>query len=451
MTLANKASFILICALMIFTTLIYGAVHQPVVAIFYIAIAVLLILWAVDALRSGAVRASRSLLQIPFFAAALFGLFQVIPFGSLAGTAGVSGIPRTISHDPFWTQVAALHFIALGILFSCTLVVLDSAKRLSRLATVMLIFGFGYAFFAILQSVLSPDKIYGIYDALAPFGSFVNRHNFAAVMEMFIAIPIGMLFAGAVARDKRLLYVTAIALMGAALLLSGSRGGLAAFVSAVILMAILTAGGEGKRKVAIRLALSAALIAAIFAGALFVGGDTSLTRVAETAATKDVTTGRFDIWAVTLKMIAANMPFGSGLGAYGVAYTRFDDASGLERVEQAHNDFLQVASDAGIVGIAIGVFFLFVLFREGRAAVRTGNLYRRGIALGAIAGIFSVIVHSLFDFVLHTTAVAVVFVILLAMLVTSKFDYADDVPDEEGRLHHRKKHRSHKPVAPFRR
>lgn len=438
-TFINRVAFVVLCVAFVFATLAYGAVHQPVIALVYLLIVFVLVFWAVDSLRSGVIRYSPSLLQVPIYAAAVYGLFQVIPFGWIGDVSGVDTVPRTISFDPFWTQVAALHFLALGFFFSAALVLLDSAKRISRLAMVITIFGFGYAFFAILQSVLSPDKIYGIYEALAPFGSFVNRHNFAAAMEMMVAIPLGMLFVGAVRPDKRLLYVIGIALMGAALLLSGSRGGLMAFLAAIIFLAIITTRGKGTKKLVLRAAMSLLLVAAVVGGAIFVGGDTSLTRIVDTAGTKDVTTGRFEIWAVTLKMIAADMPFGSGLGAFGVAYTRFDTASGLARVEQAHNDYLQVAADAGIPGVLIALLFLFLLYKAGRRALGSRNLIRRGIAAGALAGIFAVLVHSLFDFVLHTTAISMLFVLLLAILAAAGHEYDDDIIDipDDGRRRER--------------
>lgn len=429
MTWASKLGFIFVAFIIVFTTMAYGTVHQPVLAAFYILVGVVVLLWAMDGYFSGAVRFNANAIQLALIAAAVYGLIQVIPFGSMAETAGVTGLPRTISLEPFATQVSALHFFALSLLLAATIVLLDSASRIRRMAIVITVFGFAYAFYAILQSVLSPLKIYGLYEAGAPFGSFVNRHNFAAYMEMTMALPLGLMFVGAVGKDKRLLYVTGIALMGVALLLSGSRGGLVAFVAQVIFLALLTAGMTSRSKLGLKLALAALLLAAIVGGAIFVGGETSLTRVAETAATQDVTTGRSNIWQVTLRVIAANMPFGAGFGAFGVAYTPHDSMSGLERVEQAHNDYLQVLADAGIVGLLIGAFFLWRLFLLGRDALSISNSYRRGIALGALAGIFAILVHSIFDFVLHTTAVSVLFLTLLAMLIASRVAYEDDVEE----------------------
>jgi O-antigen ligase len=429
MTWANRFAFVLLCATIIFTTVAYGTVHQPVLAIFYVLIASMMVLWAIDGLKTGTVRFNPSLIQIPLLAAAVYAAIQAIPFGQIADANGLSGIPRTISLDPFATQMSALHFFALFIFFAASLVFIDSATRIRKLVGVIAIFGFIYAFFAILQSVLSPGKIYGIYEVrfAVPFGSFVNRHNFAAYMEMTMSVPLGLLFAGAITKDKRLLYLTAIALMGVALLLSGSRGGFVAMVAEVILLIMLTTGASSRKALVMKVGFAGVLIAAIIVGSILVGGESSLTRIAETATSKDITTDRGHIWSVTMDVITHNLPLGAGFGALGVAYTPYDSYSGLERVEQAHNDYLQVAADAGIVGIVIGMLFLFWLFRLGLNTSKTENTYRRGVAIGALAGCFAILVHSIFDFVLHTTAISVLFITLMSLIVAAQNRYEDDI------------------------
>src|SRR5262249_9181164 len=100
MTVANRIAYFLVIFTVIFTTVAYGAVHQPILALFYLLVAAMVVLWAIDGFRSGTVRFSRSPLQIPVYAAALYGFIQVIPFGWYSGY-GVGDIPRTISLDPF--------------------------------------------------------------------------------------------------------------------------------------------------------------------------------------------------------------------------------------------------------------------------------------------------------------------------------------------------------------
>jgi O-antigen ligase len=454
MASATKTAFFLICAILVLTTLAYGTVHQPTIALFYIAVTALVVLWATDGLWNGTVRFSNSWLQIPLFAAAAYGVIQVIPFGSIADTAGVSGIPRTISLDPSSTQVSALHFLFLFFFAAVTFAVIDSASRIAKIAGLITVFGTIYAFFAILQSVLSPDKIYGIYERAfaSPFGSFVSRHNFAAYMEMTVAIPLGLLFVGAVPRDKRLLYGTAIALMGTALLLSGSRGGFVALIAEVALMLMLTLRSRGGKAVGTKIVLATMLLLTIIGGSYFVGGESSLTRIAEEQNSgSHASIDRSYIWGVTLEMIRSSMPFGVGLGAFGVAFTPFDTHSGMERVEQAHNDYLQAASDAGMVGLLVGAFFLFALYKTGRDAITVENTFRRGIAVGAVSGIFAILVHSVFDFVLHTTAISVLFITLLALVEASRRPYDDDSSEVVQKHKHRGSRGSVAPISSGRR
>lgn len=446
-TWASKLLFFLLCAGVVFTALAYGTVHQPTIAIFYLLAVGIVVLWTIDAVTSGTLRLSKNTIQIPLLAAAVYGIVQIIPFGSLGDAAGVNGIARTISLDPFWTQIAALHFFAFSIFLAAFLTYVDTTRRLRAVCTFITIFGFTFAFFAILQAVLSPNKIYGIYEAqfASPFGSFVNRHNFAAYMEMTIAVPLGFMFAGAVPREKRLLYATAIGLMGIALLLSGSRGGFVALLAEIFLLIILTTKSKSAGQLGLKIVLAVLLVGTIVAGAILIGGESSLTRFAETAQSKDFSTNRTHIWSVTLAVIQNNLPFGAGFGAFGVAYTPYDSLNGFARVEQAHNDYLQILADAGIVGFIIGAFFVWKLFRTGLENAKTSDTFRRGVAVGALAGCFAVLVHSLFDFVLHITAVTMMFITLVSLVVASGKRNAD--AEEVSRAPRRKK--SSAVVKPF--
>lgn len=444
MTRLNKIAFFLISAVVIFTTLAYGTVHPQIIAVFYIAMVCLALLWVGDSIVSKTLRVSRNLLQAPLVLLGLYAIVQAIPFRSYSDASGIESIPQTISVDPFATQVTALHIFSLCIFFAATLIFVESASRLRRVATVLTIFGFTYAFYAVLQLVLSPDAIYGIYKPqVLPVGSFVNRNTFAAAIVMLVSVPLGLIFCGAVSRDKKLLYIVAIALMATTVLLSGSRGGLIALLAELGFLVILTTRAKGKKNLVMKAALSLLLIFGGIAGAIFVGGETSLSRIGETATEVEAlpeTTTRFHIWSVTIKVITNNFPLGAGLGAFPQAYTKFDSLGGYGRVEQAHNDYLQILADAGIIGVSLGAFFLVVFFRQGFESAGVTNKFRKGIAVGAFAGCFGVLVHSVFDFVLHVTAVGVLFITLLAMLVASGRKYKDDIRDfDEVKLKGRKR------------
>ncbi len=439
MTFTSRISFFLICATVVFTTLAYGTVHQPIIAFFYLVVVGLVVLWAAEGFVTGYAKLSTSALQLPLLLLGIYALVQIIPFGSYSNSGSGVLSARTISIDPFTTQMTAIHIFALCAFFAIALAVIDSEKRLRLVVKVITGFGFIYSFFAILQSVLSPEKIYGIYETpfATSFGSFVNRHNFAAIIEMAISLPLALIFTGAVDRDKRLLYWVAIALMATALLLSGSRGGLVALLAGVIFLVLLTTRQKGGGRTAVSFALAAGIVILALAGAIFVGGDTSLTRFADASASADISSNRTHLWGITLRIIFAFFPLGTGLGAYGQAYTQFDTTGGFHRVEYAHNDYLQILADAGIVGLVLGGMFLYLLWREGFRNITGPSQYRRSVAVGAFTGCFAILVHSLFDFVLHITAVSVMFLTFMALLVASGRQFDGETSADKPRPHAR--------------
>ena len=73
------------------------------------------------------------------------------------------------------------------------------------------------------------------------FGPFINRHHFAGYMELTIALPLGLLFAGAVDREKIILYLFIAGLMGVALVMTGSRGGIVSLVAEIFFLVTVTA------------------------------------------------------------------------------------------------------------------------------------------------------------------------------------------------------------------
>jgi O-antigen ligase len=148
-------------------------------------------------------------------------------------------------------------------------------------------------------------------------------------------------------------------------------------------------------------------------------------------------------------MIGEYMPFGTGLGAYGTAFTKFDPSGGMFRVEQAHNDYLQVLSDAGIVGLVLGGLFLFWLIKAGLKNTLVRNTYRRGLAAGAFTACFGVLVHSMFDFVLHITAVSIWFLMSMAVLARSGDQFDDDIEDLEEQHSRRRRKRRKASVTPI--
>jgi O-antigen ligase len=454
-TLASRFIIVMLCITIVLSTLAYGTVHYWALAFFQLGALSLIILWVVDAWRSRMLRFSRNALQLPLLGLILLGLIQLLPFGTQTSAAGGLAAPpvKSLSLDPYSTRLALVQISALLIYFAAALAFIDSPKRLRLIARIVTIFGFLLAIFGLIQSFSSPGKIYWLKDLpqSTPFGPFYNRHHFAAYMEMALALPLGLLFSGAIESDKRPLYIFAVAMMGIALIMTGSRGGIVSLVAEAIFFAVVVGFKNDEerkpsdekrgrvRAVLTRTGLALVLMLAILGGAVLFGGEAALSRFVGTVNSDDPTTGRAHFWGVTLDIIRTHPVLGAGLGSYGLAYTQYDTRNGFYRLEQAHNDYLQVMSDAGIIGIGLGIFFIIVLFRSGFARRESSDKFRRGVAAGALAGCFAVLVHSFFDFTLHTTANALLFLILAALATLNG-------RVEEASTHRRRRQRRRKSV-----
>jgi O-antigen ligase len=116
-------------------------------------------------------------------------------------------------------------------------------------------------------------------------------------------------------------------------------------------------------------------------------------------------------------MIRANPLLGVGLGAYDTAFSIYSQSDGSIRVPQAHNDYLQVVADCGIVGGLIALWFIVLAFRAVARGAQSHDPIYSGLAIGTGAGLFGILVHSVFDFNLQLPSNALLFLLLSAVAV----------------------------------
>ena len=205
----------------------------------------------------------------------------------------------------------------------------------------------------------------------------------------------------------------------AALLLTASRGawiGLAAGAAAA-----LAAGLLGRRLASRSLALGATLaVFALLAGGMFavfaspavaarlgsVGGGAGGSAI-----------GRGILWRDMLAQIG-DYPFtGSGLAATMMVDATYFRLLHVGFIPHAHNLFLQIAVEQGLIGLAafIGILAaaLYGLFRAAGAGRAQGGLIRL-FALAGIASLVALCVHSLVDTGVYAAKIAPVLFVPLA-------------------------------------
>src|SRR4051812_28485638 len=428
--------------LLIFLTAIpYGTVEPWSIATFECVVFLLGVLWILHGAIAGSWITGKLRIFYPLLALIVIAIIQSLSW-SQADMSGIR-VSNSISADAAESWSFALRLGALALAGMLAVRFTSSLFRLTFLIHTIAIVALLSAIFGVVRQTVQHDQGF-ILSYLAwggGFAQFINKNHFSFLIEAAVGLLLGITLLRRDRRERLPVYVSAIILLWAALVLSRSRGGLLALTVETVFAAALFiyfgkhqrrergAEAKGWSRSFIVLAVTSVLLVLIIAfGVVWLGGDQLSTGV-ETA-TQELRSAdeshegsnRIDIWRTTWHMARAHPLAGVGLGGYWAAVPAFHDASGVLTPQQAHNDYLELLASAGIFGVAIFAWFVVELFRTARFAVNNFRGFQRASALGACLGILGIGVHSLVDFGLHITINAVIFMMLLALVSLNRID-----------------------------
>jgi O-antigen ligase len=104
---------------------------------------------------------------------------------------------------------------------------------------------------------------------------------------------------------------------------------------------------------------------------------------------------------------------GWGLGTFTTVYPQFRTFYTNLFVNAAHNDYLQVLVETGLIGFAAVMWFIFAMYHSGlRNADGWNRNWSRALGLSALVGCTGLLIHSAFDFNLQIPANACMFYFL---------------------------------------
>jgi O-antigen ligase len=424
-----------ICVMFVFATLAFGLVDSWGLAFLSLSAVLIVILWTINSIKQGEFRFNKNVLLIPMLGLLCLGFIQLLPLFSpniptdLLPVTAVS----SISLDPNTTKLFLCHLIVYIIFFAAALTFIDNEKRVVKVAVTIIIFGTVMAFFAIIQRLANFEGLYGFrslnQSQAVGFGSFVNQHHFAALMEMTLSLTLGMLFSSVAKKEQMFLIIFSAVLMTIAVLFTGSRGGMLSLIAIGIFFATVRLFNFEKRNevpksknVLISVAAILTVVVVVVGITFFLGEDASLIRsIGLSESTQaDVSSGRLDFWKIALQIFIHNPILGSGLDSFAVAMSKYDTWNGTFRIEQAHNDYLQVLAEAGLIGLGCVATFVFFTFKNGLKNIKSSeDRISRGISLGALAGCLGIFIHSIFDFPLRTPSNMLIFLVLIVLATTS--------------------------------
>lgn len=403
--------------------LAYGTVESWSIALFELNALLLAVLLAWQFVLRAETKFRFHRLLLPPVALLLFGFAQ-IPF----------------SLDPYATRQAVVKLLALVIYFVVALQVLTSRERVRRLFLVLACLGFALAVFGIMQKLTWNGKLYWIrpFSSGTPFGPYVNYNHFAGLMEMLFPLPLAYLLFGGVSREKRGLWFFVATCMGAAILISLSRGGMLSLGVEILAFGFVgrLLRQQGRQ---IPKAFGVLLLAAVALLTAWISYDqiTARWRVTGGIGNEFLATGRAGMWQDSWRIFLAHPARGVGLGAFPAVYPTYGWSSAYrERLEQTHNDYLQLLTDGGIIGGLIGLWFLLELlllayrhWRRIRAGKITSRL-ERSLIIGSLIAVSGLLVHSFTDFNLQITANALCFLLQAAVAAACEFSQTSTLTND---------------------
>jgi putative inorganic carbon (HCO3(-)) transporter len=340
-----------------------------------------------------------------------------------------------LSLAPAATLEAFLKAVAyVGMLF-LTVALIRTRERLAVLATWLLVIGAGEALFGFYVYATHLDFIPealrdGHWDLLT--GTFVNRNHFAALLAAIIPVWIGLLMGGARRRRRgyrdrlrralrflvswRILALLIVLLLTAALLMSKSRGGNLSLLLALVLVAGVAALRRGIRAPEVRVV--AVVLALALAGGAWVGLGALKNRLEHAP---EEAGDRLLTWHRTLALFADYPMLGAGAGSYASVFPRYKDPKMFPLLyDHAHNDYLELLAEQGIVGFAVlAVAVLWILKRVLAAYLSRHDRFMRGMLFASLAGSAATLSHSLVDFSLQIPADAALLFLLLGIGVVA--------------------------------
>lgn len=341
----------------------------------------------------------------------------------------ISRHPIAVDPRAAWAGVAGLAAMVLWFLGHVKMLQKHGAARVTAGVAIL---GVIVALVGIIQRPLFTGKIYGFWAPNfpgQPFGPFVNRNHFAGWMLM--AVPLTVAYAcgridatalgGKANWRQRLLWLgsehgsrvvlagIAAALMGLSVLLSVSRSGVVCFAGGMLVLAA----------VGLRRRASGRLLRAGFLAALMV--------VAVSWARVDLIVQRFGpdlggrpgAWLDAVEIARRFMPFGSGLNTYGVTTTLYQTYDRSVHYAQAHNDYLELAAEGGLlVGIPAAVLALVCVTAVRRRFVEAlDDPMTWWLRVGALTGIVAIALQEIGDFSLQMPGNMALFAVLAAIAV----------------------------------
>ena len=337
--------------------------------------------------------------------------------------------PLSIAPERTWVALALFASFALLVLGCARLLSIRGARGTAEAIAIV---GVTLALAAIVQKPFATGKVYGLWtpiDGGTPYGPFVNRNHFAGWMLMGLPLTLGLLCA-MLSRamrgvrpywrdqlmwlstpDASLILLTggATIVMAISLVLTLSMSGMTALAAAILITAACVVRRRWTRA---RTAAAIAYLALLFVVAYgWAGSDVIASRFSDGDWSE--LDARRGAWTDALDVSARFPLTGTGLNTYGVATILYQRHDLSHHYEQAHNDYLQLVAEGGVLLAVPAALCLAVFAHAVRRRFRdetSSTAY--WLRVGAVTGLAAIALQETFDFSLQMPGNALLLAVL---------------------------------------
>jgi putative inorganic carbon (hco3(-)) transporter len=331
---------------------------------------------------------------------------------AFAGVVVLSAIGLVHAVDTFTVARITLMWTAFGIV---ALLVADAPSAHLRAVGVSL---------GLSAGILGAMAVIGGGDQRALAGGAIVAgraqasfaHPTALALYLILTFPVAFALALRGAERLRPILIACGVLGVVGLMFTQTRGSI---VGAAVALIVLLRWAPFRRLAVAGLALTA-VVGVINIGSITESQPVSVVgeRLATIGTLKTRSDDRLEIWSATPAMIAERPFFGVGQGNFPEVSPSFglSDVGGLA-FDHAHNLFLNVAVELGLIGLAVLLLLLVLLFRAARRALadRSAPLYP--LALAATASLTGVLVNSLTEYPVRQNVIMATTMIVIGLLL----------------------------------
>lgn len=308
---------------------------------------------------------------------------------------------REASHVPRYLVAAMFAFLgAMGLSMTVAIHINSSLKEISKWLEFLVVLLLGSQYLrtrrqvwtliiliciaGITQALLGYfQAFYGfgpqsfVRDAsLRVYGTFDQPNPFAGYLNMPLSIALALTLLG-YARFTRILASAAALLLGTAEYLTQSRGGEIAIVAAFAFI-ILTGMPRIRALMRVLMILLLGFVETLLLGWIPLAAFNPVLRFLglvqisfiEPTSQDFSTAERLAHWIAGLHMFLDHPVLGVGIGTYADAYPKYFITIFTDPLGHAHNYYINIAAEAGSIGLIAYVLFLAAVFCAGGYAVR---------------------------------------------------------------------------------